>query len=77
MGDPLNEPQAEGSILVGGVPVPLSMAGEAVSRCILAIQMTERLISQGFADKDDLTNLRAALTGETSEPDVSAEGVIE
>ena len=76
MNDPLNEPQEEGAILVGGVPVPLSMAAEAVSRCILAIQITERLIAQGFASEEDLIALRAGLTGEDKD-EAAAEGVIE
>lgn len=56
--------EEEQTINVEGVPVPLSMAGAAVSRCISAIQITDRLISQGFASKEDLQSLRAGLTGE-------------
>lgn len=77
MNDPLNEPQPEGAILVGGIPVPLSMAGAAVSRCIRAIQITDSLIKQGFASEDDLRSLRAGLTGENEDGAAPAEGVIE
>ena len=54
----------EQHIEVNGVPVPLSMAGAAVARCITAIQVTNRLISQGFASKEDLEALKRGLTGE-------------
>jgi hypothetical protein len=60
----MTDEQQEPTINVGGVPVPLSMAGAAVSRCIRAIQITEALIAQGFASKEDLEALRAGLTGE-------------
>jgi hypothetical protein len=56
--------QPEQVILVGGVPIPLDMAGKAVARCIRAIQITDALIRQGFASEDDLRQLRAGLTGE-------------
>jgi len=75
--DPLNEPQAEGAILVDGIPVPISMAGAAVSRCIRAIQITDTLIKQGFAGEDDLRALRAGLTGENEDTAADAEGVIQ
>lgn len=54
----------EPMIEVGGVPVPLSMAGAAVARCIRAIQIVDELIKQGFASKEDLENLKRGLTGE-------------
>lgn len=54
----------EPTIEVSGVPVPLSMAGTAVTRCIRAIQITDGLIRQGFASEEDLRALRAGLTGE-------------
>lgn len=54
----------EQCIEVNGVPVPLSMAGAAVSRCIRAIQATDRLLQQGFASADDLRALKRGLTGE-------------
>lgn len=57
----------EPTINVGGVPVPLSMAGLAVGRCIRAIQAADRLIQQGFASKEDLDALKAILTGEDDE----------
>lgn len=56
--------QQEQVILVGGVPVPLDMAGKAVARCIRAIQITDGLIVQGFASKEDLEQIRRGLTGE-------------
>lgn len=67
----------EQHIEVGGVPVPLSMAGAAVSRCIRAIQITDRLIAQGFASEEDLRALRDGLTGEDVDPAAPAEGVVE
>lgn len=66
----------EQCIEVNGVPVPLSMAGAAVARCITAIQVTDRLIRQGFASKDDLVTLKRGLTGEDADK-AAAEGVIE
>lgn len=54
----------EPMIEVRGIPVPLSMAGAAVSRCIRAIQITDKLIQQGFASVDDLRALKAGLTGD-------------
>jgi hypothetical protein len=62
--DPAPVEGAEQVILVGGVPVPLEMAGQAVARCIRAIQIVDGLLNQGFASEDDLVALRAGLTGE-------------
>jgi len=56
--------EQEQVIEVNGVPVPLSMAGAAVARCIRAIQIADKLIAQGFASEEDLRALRAGLTGE-------------
>jgi hypothetical protein len=56
--------EQEPTINVGGVPVPLSMAGAAVSRCIRAIQIVDGLIQQGFASAEELQGLRDGLTGE-------------
>jgi hypothetical protein len=67
----------EQKILVDGIPVPLSMAGAAVGRCIRAIQITERLIQQGFASQDDLEALKRGLTGEDQDNAAPAEGVIQ
>jgi hypothetical protein len=76
MNDPLNPPQEEQKILVDGIPVPISMAGAAVKRCITAIQIIDGLLKQGFASEDDLEKVKAGLTGEV-EDDAKAEGVIE
>lgn len=55
----------EQRILVDGVPVPVSVAGKAVRRCIRGIQLIDRTIdTQGFASKEDLLAIRAGLTGE-------------
>lgn len=65
MGDPLNAAPPEPKILVNGVPVPIDIAGKAVSRCIRGIQHIDRIIAtQGFASEDDLRTIRAGLTGE-------------
>lgn len=67
----------EQTIEVGGVPVPLSMAAAAVSRCIRAIRITDALLAQGFASEQDLRALRAGLTGEDVEQNVAeADGSI-
>jgi hypothetical protein len=58
------ENSGEQVILVGGVPVPLEMAGKAVARCIRAIQIIDGMINQGFASAEDLKQVRAGLTGE-------------
>jgi hypothetical protein len=71
------EPQEEQKILVGGIPIPISMAGKAVSRCIRAIQITDELLKQGFAGEEDLQKLRAGLTGEDEEQNVATpDGVV-
>lgn len=54
----------EPMIEVGGVAVPLSMAGAAVGRCIRAIQIVDKLLAQGFASKEDLEALKRGLSGE-------------
>lgn len=71
MNDPLNPPQEEQAIIVDGIPVPISMAGAAVRRCIRAIQISDALIKQGFASEDDLRQLRAGLTGENEDQNVA------
>lgn len=60
----LLETTDEPTINVNGVPVPLSMAGKAVARCIRAIQIVDELLPVGFAGEDDLKRIRAGLTGE-------------
>lgn len=77
MNDPLNPEQEEQAIVVDGIPVPISMAGAAVKRCIRAIQLIDALKSQGFASEEDLLVIRAGLTGEDEHIAPVAEGVIE
>ena len=74
----MTEEAMEPTINVEGVPVPLSMAAAAVSRCIRAIQIADHLIQQGFASKEELQALRAGLTGENVEENVAnADGTIQ
>lgn len=55
----------EQKILVQGIPVPLSVAADAVTRCIRGIQLIDKLVNtQGFASRDDLATIRAGLTGD-------------
>jgi hypothetical protein len=77
MNDPLNPEQEEQAIIVDGIPVPISMAGAAVRRCIRAIQLIDALKSQGFASEEDLLVIRAGLTGENEDNAAPAEGVIQ
>lgn len=69
--------EQEPSIVVNGIPVPISMAGAAVSRCIRAIQITEKLIQQGFASVEDLEALRAGLTGEDVDTTATKDAPVE
>jgi hypothetical protein len=65
--------QPEQCINVDGVPVPISIAGKAVRRCIRGIQIIDKTIStQGFASKEDLLAIRAGLTGEDQDTVASA-----
>jgi hypothetical protein len=65
----------EQKILVQGIPVPISVAGEAVSRCIRGIQLIEKLINvQGFASRDDLLQIKRGLTGEDVDENVASAG---
>jgi hypothetical protein len=62
-------------INVDGVPVPISVAGDAVRRCIRGIQLIDRLSSeQGFASKDDLKKIRDGLTGDDRDENVASSG---
>lgn len=66
----------EQKINVDGVAIPISVAGDAVRRCIRGIQLIDRLkSSQGFASAHDLTIIRAGLTGEDREPNAPSSGV--
>lgn len=69
-------PDDELKIAVNGIPVPASMAAEAVKRCIRGIQITDKLIRQGFASEDDLRLLRSGLTGEDRDENVSDSGAV-
>ncbi len=63
----------EQKILVNGIPVPLSVAADAVSRCIRGIQLIDKLVNtQGFASKEDLQLIRKGLTGDDTDTVASA-----
>lgn len=65
----------EQKINVDGVAVPISVAGDAVRRCIRAIQIIERLVGgQGFASKSELLEIKAGLTGEDQDTNVASSG---
>lgn len=67
--------QEEMKINVDGVAVPISVAGDAVRRCIRGIQLIDRLKStQGFASADDLKQIRAGLTGDDHDENVASSG---
>lgn len=62
-------------INVDGVAVPLSVAGDAVRRCVRGIQLIDRLIStQGYASKEELQQIRKGLTGENQDENVASSG---
>lgn len=62
-------------INVDGVAVPLSVAGDAVRRCVRGINVIDRLLSsQGFASKDELQQIRRGLTGEDQDENVASSG---
>lgn len=68
----MNEEQ---KILVNGIPVPISLAAQAVSRCIRGIQLIDQVIAkQGFAAKEDLLQIRAGLAGENHDENVASAG---
>lgn len=65
----------EQKINVDGVAVPISVAGDAVRRCIRGIQLIDKLLSnQGFASGDDLKQIKAGLTGKDREQNVASSG---
>ena len=65
----------EMKINVDGVPVPISVAGDAVRRCIHAINLIDKIIrTQGFASKEELTAIKRGLTGETQDENVATSG---
>lgn len=69
--------EPEPSILVNGVPIPVSMAGKAVARCIRAIQIIDKVIgTQGFASKSELEQIKRGLTGEDEDNAAPAKGVV-
>ena len=60
-------------INVDGVAVPISVAADAVRRCIRGIQLIDKLKStQGFASVEDLALIRAGLTGEDQDENVAS-----
>lgn len=60
---------------VDGVAVPLSVAADAVRRCVRGINVIDRLISgQGFASLDELKLIRRGLTGEDQDENVASSG---
>jgi hypothetical protein len=67
--------QEEMKINVDGVAVPISVAGDAVRRCIRGIQLIDRLITtQGFASREDLKGIKAGLTGDDRDENVASSG---
>lgn len=65
----------EMKINVDGVAVPISVAGDAVRRCIRAIQIIDKTIAtQGFASAEELKLIRKGLTGEDQDENVAASG---
>lgn len=65
----------EMKINVDGVAVPISVAGDAVRRCIRGIQLIDKLkATQGFASKEELEQIRKGLTGEDQDENVASSG---